>query len=76
MCVINFFVKDVFLIMHVSLYGYLHVSPGARRDQNIIISDPLELELQVVMRCGCWEPKLGLLVEQEVLLPADPSGSP
>lgn len=57
MCVINFFVKDVFLIMHVSLYGYMHVSPGARRDQNIIISDPLELELQVVMRCGCWEPK-------------------
>lgn len=61
--------------MYVCLYGYMHVSPGARRDQNII-SDALELELQVVMRCGCWEPKLGLLVEQEVLLPADPSGGP
>lgn len=62
--------------MYVSLYGYMYVSPGTRRDQNIIISEPLDLELQVVMRCGCWEPKLGLLVEQEVLLPADPSGGP
>lgn len=47
-------------------------SAGACRSQKRP-SDPLELELQVVVSCppGCWEPSLGLLEEWQVLLIAE-----
>jgi hypothetical protein len=40
------------------------------------VSDPLELQLQAVVACGCWELNLGSLEEQPILLTAEPSLSP
>ena len=39
------------------------------------VSDPLELELQAVVACGCWELNLGSLEEHSVLLTTEPSVS-
>lgn len=46
------------LYVYVSLYGYVHISMGTQRDQELLdrVLDPRELELQVVVRaawCKC-----------------------
>ena len=43
--------------------GYVYMCAGAYRGQNRAY-DPLELELQAVVSCGCWEQNLGPLQEE------------
>lgn len=52
--------------------GYVHVSAGASRIQKSV-SDPLELELQVVLSLSMWKPNSDPLQEPFLLLTAKAS---
>lgn len=59
--------------MSMSVWGYVHMSTGAHRNQGLQIPWELELQAIVTTQHAGWEPNSGPGQEQCILLPAEPS---